>query len=88
LVGVGTKGNQTPVMIIEEDGALTSTDENQLRSIFPVEECSPVIGECFVVDWPLPVDIRHNAKLNREKLAAWAASQLGASNSNPPAPSP
>ena len=25
---------------------------------------------------PFPVDIRHNAKIGREKLAAWAAAQL------------
>ena len=28
---------------------------------------------------PLPVDIRHNAKIWREKLAAWAATRLAPS---------
>jgi olefin beta-lactone synthetase len=88
LVGVGEKGNQTPVMIIEEDRPISSADEAQLRSIFPVDEDSPVVGDCFVVGWPLPVDIRHNAKINREKLAMWAATQLRDSAPQPHAPSP
>jgi hypothetical protein len=41
-------------------------------------------GDIFIVDWPLPVDVRHNAKINREKLAAWAAKKLRKS-SLPPA---
>jgi acyl-CoA synthetase (AMP-forming)/AMP-acid ligase II len=85
LVGVGAKGNQIPVIIIEEARPISGAEEAQLRSMFPVDENSPVIGDCFVVDWPLPVDIRHNAKINREKLAAWAATQLGAPASLPPA---
>lgn len=88
LVGVGVKGKQTPVMIIEKDGQLSDADEKQLRGLFPVDDDSPVIGDCFVVDWPLPVDIRHNAKINREQLAVWAATQLGTSAPQPPVPSP
>jgi hypothetical protein len=82
---VGAKGDQTPVMIIEEARPISGAEEAQLRSIFPVDDDSPVIGDCFVVDWPLPVDIRHNAKINREKLAIWAATQLRSSANQPPA---
>jgi acyl-CoA synthetase (AMP-forming)/AMP-acid ligase II len=88
LVGVGEMGNQIPVMIIEEGRPISNADEAQLRSIFPVDEDSPVVGDCFVVDWPLPVDIRHNAKINREKLAMWAATQLRVSAPQRQAPSP
>ncbi|HEX5443093.1 MAG TPA: peptide synthase, partial [Pirellulales bacterium] len=30
----------------------------------------------FLVYSPFPVDIRHNAKIFREQLAAWAAAEL------------
>jgi hypothetical protein len=36
----------------------------------------------------LPVDVRHNAKINRDELAAWAAKQLCRRPGQPPAASP
>jgi hypothetical protein len=35
--------------------------------------------ERFVFHPKFPVDIRHNAKIGREKLAVWAAKQIKAS---------
>ena len=34
------------------------------------------IDEFILVEHSLPVDIRHNAKINREKLATWAEREL------------
>jgi hypothetical protein len=72
LVGVGPRGNQRPIMILESDSPISELDLQPLR-----EETegglNPPDGEIIVVDWPLPVDIRHNAKIDREKLAIWAA---------------
>jgi len=33
--------------------------------------------DTFLVHPGFPVDIRHNAKIGREKLAAWAQERLG-----------
>ena len=75
LVGVGPRGDQKPIMILECSIPLTDAD---VRSIKQATEGSPAVpdGEILAVDWPLPVDVRHNSKINREKLAVWAAKQL------------
>jgi acyl-CoA synthetase (AMP-forming)/AMP-acid ligase II len=75
LVGVGPRGNQRPVMILECDSQVS---EQELRSVKEETEGgpNPPDSEIMVVDWPLPVDVRHNAKINREKLADWAAKHL------------
>jgi acyl-CoA synthetase (AMP-forming)/AMP-acid ligase II len=86
LVGVGPRGDQKPVMILEVNGPLTSVQQSELQQILQDESRAGPEGEVMIVDWPLPVDIRHNAKINREKLAAWAAAQL-ADRSSPASPS-
>jgi acyl-CoA synthetase (AMP-forming)/AMP-acid ligase II len=79
LVGIGQLGAQTPVLCVElRDGVNVSEwsrIESELRHL----------GEGFVhtaavqtfVRYPksFPVDIRHNAKIGREKLAVWAVKQ-------------
>ncbi|TWI05804.1 acyl-CoA synthetase (AMP-forming)/AMP-acid ligase II [Luteimonas cucumeris] len=79
LVGIGARGMLRPVLCVElRDGVARGEQAriaDELRHI----------GEGFVhtakVDTFLfhpgfPVDIRHNAKIGREKLAAWAAKRL------------
>jgi acyl-CoA synthetase (AMP-forming)/AMP-acid ligase II len=79
LVGLGERGAQRPVLCVELRGGVARSQQpriaDELRHI----------GEGFVhtaqVETVLfhprfPVDIRHNAKIGREKLAAWAAKQL------------
>jgi len=77
LVGVGAPGAQVPVLCYEliDARAQAGDIEAELRHI----------GEGFVHTAKVqhflrhpgfPVDIRHNAKIGREKLAAWAASAL------------
>ncbi len=81
LVGVGPRGGQKPVMVIEPE-----TDRYPTRSREPVfreellnlgrgsELTSSIKDILFHHD--LPVDVRHNAKINREKLSEWAAGRV------------
>ncbi|TNF50765.1 MAG: peptide synthase [Deltaproteobacteria bacterium] len=79
LVGVGELGNQRPVLCIElEKGADTSSLEKihqELIAIGAEHEVTRQI-KTFLFHPEFPVDIRHNAKIFREKLAAWAEEKL------------
>lgn len=78
LVGVkGYGAKETPVMIVELN---SNCDEQQLiaeiKKLAKENELTDSI-EHFLINDEFPVDIRHNAKIFREKLAVWAAKQLG-----------
>jgi acyl-CoA synthetase (AMP-forming)/AMP-acid ligase II len=79
LVGVGPAGAQEAVVCVE------------LRKEETLEECARIereLGEiaaahpltqgikAFLIHPGFPVDIRHNAKIGREELAAWAAEAI------------
>jgi olefin beta-lactone synthetase len=79
LVGVGAPGAQVPVIVVEtwpERRPAAAADQQRL-----VQELRQLAGqnpltqsiEHFLVHPSLPVDIRHNAKIFRERLAEWAA---------------
>lgn len=79
LVGVGTPGRQRPVLCVELEPGPPAVDQDSVRSELLA------IGGNFAITRPIrdilfhpgfPVDIRHNAKIFREKLAAWAAREL------------
>jgi len=73
LVGVGPTGNQTPVIVIEAEGSI---DKETLTEELLALGASHAITQPIrrVLFHPsFPVDIRHNAKINREQLARWAA---------------
>ena len=75
LVGVGPKGNQIPVIIIEAEDSI---DEKVITEELLAMGASHTITQPIrrVLFHPaFPVDIRHNAKINREQLAQWAATQ-------------
>lgn len=83
LVGIGPVGSQEPVIIIEPHpekfpaNALTKarfTDE-----LLRLGGANPLTaGIATVLFHPeFPVDVRHNIKISRDKLAVWAAEQLG-----------
>jgi olefin beta-lactone synthetase len=83
LVGVGPPGHQRPVIIAEpwpENRPQNEQDRQQLISELAVrgskQPHTSGIKDFFLMD-TLPTDIRHNAKIFREKLAAWAARRLG-----------
>jgi len=77
LVGVGEPGEQKPVLIVElGKGAVPSqTLMDELCDLAGRNALTRAINT-FLVHPSFPVDIRHNAKIFREKLAVWAADQL------------
>lgn len=82
LVGVGAKRNQRPVIIVEplvERMPLTLADRQTLVAevleLAASHELTAAIRDALIHP-SFPVDIRHNAKIFREKLAVWAADEL------------
>jgi acyl-coenzyme A synthetase/AMP-(fatty) acid ligase len=81
LVGIGPRGRQMPVLVVEthtgiQSGALTHELTNFANSHGATRSIERVLF------YPkLPMDIRHNAKINREWLAEWAANQLAGHSS-------
>ena len=79
LVGIGAAGYQAPVLCVELLHKVTrhrrqriETDLLQLGRNNPATESITQI----LFHKSFPVDIRHNAKIGREKLALWAQKQL------------
>lgn len=84
LAGVGPRGQQRPVIIVEpwpEHRPRAKADAqrllDELRELGRKHPHTAAIGDFLVMN-SLPVDIRHNAKIFRERLAVWAESKLGA----------
>ncbi len=78
LVGIGTPPQQEPVLIVEQhpEKAMNETAlREELREIGAEYEHTRGIGR-ILFHPAFPVDIRHNAKIFREKLAVWAAERL------------
>ncbi|MCA9161902.1 MAG: AMP-binding protein [Planctomycetales bacterium] len=81
LVGVGPAGSQRPVIVAEPwPNAAESVSDQQtliteLRELAQQYDHTRAITD-FLLHPSLPVDIRHNAKIFREKLAVWAAEKL------------
>jgi hypothetical protein len=83
LVGLGAAGQQQPVIVAEplkdrmpSSGAARQSLIAELRDLGRSSPLTEPI-EHFLIHPALPVDIRHNAKIFREKLAVWAAEQPG-----------
>jgi len=77
LVGVGREGEEKPVLIVELNEGIKPSNRitDELKQLAMANELTRSI-ETFLVHPAFPVDIRHNAKIFREKLALWAADQL------------
>ncbi|QDU39078.1 Long-chain-fatty-acid--CoA ligase FadD13 [Maioricimonas rarisocia] len=81
LVGLGEAPDQRPVIVVEpeEDQFPESpADKEQLRGeLLELAAASPLTQRIRDVLFhrSLPVDTRHNVKINRELLAEWAAGQ-------------
>lgn len=78
LVGIGTPGEQRPVICIElEKGVKVPKEKlrDELLEIARAHIHTHAI-ETILFHPAFPVDIRHNAKIFREKLAVWAARRL------------
>ncbi|MDJ0723398.1 MAG: AMP-binding protein, partial [Desulfobacterales bacterium] len=78
LVGIGQPPDQEPVICIERrpDRAARVTDlKKELLALAAANQLTAAIRN--VLFHPaFPVDVRHNAKIFREKLAVWAASRV------------
>ena len=79
LVGVGALGAQQPVLCVELAPGIHSREwqriERELRALGASFAHTSRV-ERFLLHPKFPVDIRHNAKIGREKLAVWAAGRL------------
>jgi olefin beta-lactone synthetase len=82
LVGVGPDGQQEPVLVVEpEPGKLPRDVLTQQRMTMELlalgaehAHTRPIQTVLFYPD-VFPTDVRHNAKIQREKLAVWAVQQ-------------
>ncbi|MEE4254077.1 MAG: fatty acid CoA ligase family protein [Desulfuromusa sp.] len=79
LVGVGASINRKPVICVELEKDANNVDHkhliDELIHIAQEHEITKSIHQ-FLIHPDFPVDIRHNAKIFREKLAVWAEEQL------------
>ncbi|MCP3914241.1 MAG: AMP-binding protein [bacterium] len=82
LVGVGEPGRELEVLVVEPlPGEMPKTEVVidgfilQLRGIARRTPLTKDI-ETFLFHPSFPVDVRHNAKIHREELKAWASEQL------------
>jgi acyl-CoA synthetase (AMP-forming)/AMP-acid ligase II len=83
LVGVGKRGQQRPVLVVEPMPGFTPKPDNmaghrltkQLLELGAKHEHTRLIKD-FLFHPSFPVDVRHNAKIQREKLAAWVIKRL------------
>ena len=78
LVGVGKPGQQLPVLCVELEKS-GNIDQDKVRNELLAIAAAHIHtqGITTILFHPaFPVDIRHNAKIFREKLARWAAVKL------------
>jgi acyl-CoA synthetase (AMP-forming)/AMP-acid ligase II len=79
LVGIGSRHRQKPVIVIELKKSNSATDkrsiERELLEMAAANELTHVI-QTVLFHKAFPVDIRHNSKIFREKLAVWAQRKL------------
>ena len=79
LVGIGSGSYQEPVIIIEPEdkSRLTKDRETFIRELLEIATTSTQtqVIKKILFHTNFPVDVRHNAKISREKLAIWAGNQ-------------
>ena len=79
LVGVGSAGQQTPVLVVELLRKSNRQRRERIRAdllqIGRNNAATKLIRQ-VLFHKSFPVDIRHNSKIGREKLAAWVAEKL------------
>lgn len=73
LVGIGPRNCQEPVVVYEPQTSGTLNVEEELAQV--AAQNSLAIRH-FLKHDQFPVDVRHNSKINREALAAWAEMTL------------
>ncbi len=79
LVGIGPPGRQTPVLCVELLQKVNAHRRERIRidllQLGRNQSATKSIKQ-VLFHKSFPVDIRHNAKIGREKLAVWAAKRL------------
>jgi acyl-CoA synthetase (AMP-forming)/AMP-acid ligase II len=79
LVGIGERGDQRPLLCVELRSGTRKSEHariaGELRHLGEGFVHTAAV-DTFAFHPAFPVDIRHNAKIGREKLAAWAAREL------------
>lgn len=80
LVGVGAPGAERPVLLIEKEEAFANLSDAdllaQLQDLRSGNEVASQVVDLVLYPGRFPVDIRHNAKIVREDLRAWANKNL------------
>lgn len=77
LVGVGARGDQTPHLVVELHAPAQASDA-LAREILAHGQRNPAAAcvESVLFHPSFPVDVRHNAKIDRPALARWVAEKL------------
>jgi acyl-CoA synthetase (AMP-forming)/AMP-acid ligase II len=79
VVGIGTRGRQTPVLCIEVAGELSPVNSERVHfDLLQLAQAHSITRSIrSVLFHPgFPVDIRHNSKIGREELAVWAEKKM------------
>ena len=78
LVGYGSPPNQKPIICIELEPNISVNEQTITKELLAIAATFPLTRPIRKVLYhkSFPVDIRHNSKIFREKLAVWAAEQL------------
>jgi acyl-CoA synthetase (AMP-forming)/AMP-acid ligase II len=85
LVGVGLRGAQRPVLLIEREPDAQIGDADLVREVAALAGMHDVTRSLTtfqVYPQPFPVDTRHNAKIERESLARWAEAHVAVNGSS------
>ncbi|MDH4353835.1 MAG: AMP-binding protein, partial [Actinomycetota bacterium] len=80
LVGVGPRGTQALVMVVESPGTPPGPADLELTEAVREHAGLPIAAVLVVPD--LPVDIRHNSKIDRAAVAAHAEQVLSGQRSS------
>jgi acyl-CoA synthetase (AMP-forming)/AMP-acid ligase II len=79
LVGLGPRGDQRAVVLIEREPHCSIADDALVREVAALASSHAVtraVSEFHLYPSAFPVDTRHNAKIERERLAEWAATHI------------
>lgn len=75
LVGPGARGSQTPWVLLEREPSVTMDDATVLEEVRELAarfDVTRPLKKFHLYPGSFPVDARHNAKIEREKLTQWA----------------
>jgi len=80
LVGLGERGKQRPVILVELEKSFSGKDKKKLiddlLTMGEEYEKTSQIKDIIIYDKPFPVDVRHNTKIQRQKMVDWARSKV------------